>query len=225
MHVTRYAIYVVPDGPLGQFGAQWLGWDVVAGLARPHPAVKDLDIAAITAQPRKYGFHGTIKPPFRLAEGTTPEELIARTESLCAQLAPVTLPALRLARLGRFMALAPEVTDPSLQALAAACVQGLDMFRKPSTAEERGKRREAGLSARQEHNLLVWGYPYVMEDFAFHLTLTGPLEADLQDRTAEVLKGFVARFVGRPHRIDTLSLCGEGPDGMLRELHRYSLSG
>ena len=80
----RFGLYVVPEGALYRAGAEWLGWDSVAGCAVAQPALPGLtdEVAAITATPRKYGFHGTIKPPFRLADGTDPARLAAGGEQL-----------------------------------------------------------------------------------------------------------------------------------------------
>ena len=78
MSFTRYAIYYLPPaGALADFGARWLGWDVRRGAAAVQldlPGLRDA-----TEAPRKYGFHGTLKPPFRLAEGQ--ERLIDALES------------------------------------------------------------------------------------------------------------------------------------------------
>ncbi|TMV36066.1 DUF1045 domain-containing protein, partial [Thioclava sp. BHET1] len=94
---SRYAVYYAPPaGPLADFGAGWLGWDPVAGLPRAHPAVAGLPcpVAELTATPRKYGFHGTLKPPFRLAPGTEAGGLIAALDALAADLAPLALEGL-----------------------------------------------------------------------------------------------------------------------------------
>jgi uncharacterized protein DUF1045 len=66
-----------------------------------------------------------------------------------------------------------------------------DRFRRPLTSHEREQRLGAGLSERQIENLDRWGYPYVFEHFRFHLTLTGPIDAD---RRGSVLALLQARF-------------------------------
>src|SRR3546814_6742151 len=62
-------------------------------------------------------------------------------------------------------------------------------FRAPPSETELARRRAAGLSARQEANLQAWGYPYVMEDFRLHFTLTGritdPAQRDILLRHLE----------------------------------------
>ena len=110
MTYSRYAIYYVPDpGPLTDFAAQWLGWDILTGGSCSHPLVSHLPCAVekITATPRKYGFHATIKPPFRLAPGCSPDELRDAARTLMASLAPVTLNGLQVSQIGNFLALTP----------------------------------------------------------------------------------------------------------------------
>lgn len=224
----RYAIYYAPPpGPLAGFGAAWLGWDAAAGRTVAHPEVAGLPrpVAELTATPRKYGFHGTVKPPFRLAPGRTVEALHAAAAGLAAGLAPVTLDGLGLHRIGGFVALTPEGDTAGLARLAAAAVEGLDAFRAPAPAAETDRRRAAGLSPRQEELLARWGYPYVMEEFRFHLTLTGNLPAAEAGAVATALAPVLAPILPRPFTIDGLCLFGEAADGRFHLLHRYTLSG
>ena len=71
----RYAIYFAPRPrrALARFGAAWLGWDAEAGADRDGPELAGLPRprAEIVATPRRYGFHATLKAPFRLARGAT----------------------------------------------------------------------------------------------------------------------------------------------------------
>ncbi|TKA94635.1 DUF1045 domain-containing protein, partial [Cereibacter changlensis] len=118
----RYAIYYAPEpGPLAEFAASWLGWDADSGAAMAHPLLTGLprEVGLLTQAPRKYGFHGTVKPPFRLAEGADVSDLHAAFVALCPYLAPVTLPGLRLERIGGFVALTPEGDQGPLAAMAA----------------------------------------------------------------------------------------------------------
>ena len=59
--------------------------------------------------------------------------------------------------------------------LAAACVTDFDRFRAPASAEDIQKRVAHGLTARQRALLDLWGYPYVLDEFRFHVTLTDRL--------------------------------------------------
>jgi putative phosphonate metabolism protein len=224
----RYALYWAPDpGPLADFTARWLGWDAARGCAVVHPDLPGLPltVAEITATPRIYGFHGTVKPPFRLAPGTDAAGLHRAAAALCARLAPVTLPGLGLHRLGGFVALTPEGDATPLAALAAEAVAVLDPFRAPPTAAEIARRRPDRLTDRQRAHLARWGYPYVMEDFQFHLTLSGDLPEPAAQAVAAALAPVLAPMLPRPFRVDSLCLFGQAGDGMFRLLHRYTLSG
>lgn len=222
----RYAIYVMPEGKLARLGAAWLGWDALAGTAADHPAVNGLPrpLSEITATPRKYGLHATIKPPFRLAEGATLARLMADLAALCDRLDPVTVDGLTLARLGGFLALVPEGQPDRLNALAAQVVTGLDRHRAPLTEAELARRRAGGrLSPQQEANLAQWGYPHVLDQFRFHITLTGNLPRPEADTVAEVLSPHLSPLLPRPFAIDSLCLMGEDEAGMFHLIHRYAL--
>lgn len=230
MTFTRYAIYYVPpaEADWSRFGARWLGWDMEAGTgaAHPdHPALAGLDIAAITSVPRKYGLHATLKPPMRLAEGTSAGMLDKACAALAASQPPVVLDGLELARLGRFLALRPAGDETALRALAAACVRELDPFRARAPEAELARRRAAGLTGAQEENLMRWGYPYVMEAFKFHITLTGKLpKAELPAVEAALGKTLLP-LLPSPFEIRDLALMGEAEDGYFHLIHRYALSG
>lgn len=224
---SRFCIYAVPTDALYDRGAEWLGWDSAAGVARTPPDLPGLPAPAdaLTERPRRYGFHGTIKPPFRLAEGCDADGLRAAMDAFCAGRAPVVLPGLEVARLGSFVALRPEGEIGALAEIAAAAVRALDPFRAPLTESERARRQGADLTERQEELLAAWGYPYVMEEFRFHLTLTGPLDAAGAETTQQVLAGHFADVLPRPFVLRDLALLGEDADGRFHLLHRAALSG
>lgn len=224
--MQRYAIYYAPPpGALADFAARWLGWDAAEGCARAHPVLNGLPlpIADLTATPRKYGFHGTLKPPFRLADGRTEAELRNACASLARCLAPLRLPGLRLARLGGFLALVPQGDTGPLATLAAEVVMALDGFRAPPDAAEIARRRPERLSASQRDLLARWGYPYVLGEFRFHLTLTGDLPHDTATQVAEVLTPQLAPLLAERFEVADICLFGEAEDGGFRLLHRYPL--
>ena len=223
---NRYAIYyTAAQGPLADFGARWLGWDIATGSAAPHPDISDLPlpIKEITDRPRKYGLHGTIKPPFFLAQGTSADDLAQKAQALCARLRPVTLDGLALTRIGRFLALTPKGKTTALADLAAQIVTGLDPFRAPPSETELARRRSRRLSDRQEALLTQSGYPYVMEEFRFHLTLTGPVKDTQIPQVQQALDHMLAPILPRPFTINSLSLTGEGQDGRFETLTRFPL--
>jgi hypothetical protein len=181
----RYAVYFVPaaKSALYRFGSTLLGYDCFTGtdirfpeaLPVPEPAWREL-----TQEPRRYGFHATLKSPFHLADGADEAALIAafrtfcRSEAVAAAFTPV------VTVVESFVAIVPSVSEPAVDCLAAACVTAFDRFRAPLDAHDRARRLAADLSARQAQNLERWGYPYVFEDFRLHLTLTGRLSAERQ---------------------------------------------
>lgn len=224
---TRYAIFYAPPSgsALHHFGARWLGWDAEAGQVVVPPSGLDFDISAATATPRRYGFHGTLKPPFALAKGCDAPALADALAALAGRLAPVTCAPLRVQRLGGFLALRPAEASPALSSLAGACVQELDALRAPSSAEDLARRRAAGLSLRQEAYLTRWGYPYVLEEFRFHLTLTGALDAETLPRATEAAQTLAAPFLSDPFTIRELCLFGEDATRRFHLLSRFPLGG
>jgi len=223
MSFTRFAIYYVPpEGTLAEFGATWLGWDVVQGTEVPQfdmPGLHD-----ITMTPRKYGFHGTLKPPFRLTEGRRVEELEAGTELLAASLAPAACGGLELTALGAFLALTPQGDLKGLQRVAESCVRALDDFRAPAGDAELARRRKAGLTERQEILLTQWGYPYVFEEFRFHMTLSGKLKGAEMPAWTDAARACLPDLPS-PFVVNQIALCGEREDGRFELIHRYALSG
>ncbi len=224
----RYAVYFAPrpDSALGRFGAAWLGWDADAGRE-----VAALDLhglprprAEIVAAPRRYGFHATLKAPFRLAEGAEPGALDAALGALAAEFAPFDAP-LALSAIDAFLALTLATDVPELDAIAAACVTRLDQFRAPSLPEEIARRNLAALVGRQSEHLAAWGYPYVLDEFRFHLTLTSALPPAEQAATRAALDPVLAPMLAQPLAFEDLCLFGEAGDGRFHVLRRRRLRG
>lgn len=228
----RFALYAAPPAthPLHDFAVRWLGWDPETGEPHaPQPAagLSAARIAALTAEPRRYGFHGTLKPPFRLAGGCDEGMLILALERFAAAHAPVRLPPLQVAVLGSFIALRPSAPCPAINALAANCVKDFDRFRAPASEAELARRRQAGLTPRQEANLAQWGYPYVLEDFRLHFTLTGRIENETE-RTIllQHLTRQIAPLLHDDYTVSEICLFVQGDsDAPFRVAGRYRLSG
>src|SRR5204862_8089381 len=166
----RYAIYYAPAqaSDLDRFGAGLLGYDAFGCHDLPLPA--DVLQAApdwqeLTADPRKYGFHATLKPPFSLAPGKTEADLFAACSAFAAtpRAIPVFTPL--VGSISGFIAVIPAEPPPELIRLAADCVTEFDSFRAPLTEADRARRNPARLTPEQRDHLNRWGYPYVMDDF------------------------------------------------------------
>jgi putative phosphonate metabolism protein len=209
-HVSRYAIYYAPAArdPLWTFGSSVVGYDAASGLRAPfadHPALRDKPLEAWTAEPRKYGFHATLKPPFELAPGVGETELVGAVRDFAATKAPFDAGDLRVGAIGAFVALKPAGPALDLSRLADACVEAFDRFRAPLGAAERARRLQSPLTPRQTANLDRWGYPYVFADFRFHMTLSGPLHEE--DRGLFVAAmGDLYAPLARPLVVDGIAL-------------------
>lgn len=221
MSYRRYAVYYLPSDPIfSEFGARWLGWDVERGRLSAPFALPGL--ADVTSAPRRYGFHATLKPPFHLAEGADPAALAAAVGELAAKVAPAECDGLGITAMGRFLALTPSGDTTGLARVAAACVSELDGFRAPMTETELARRRERRLTDRQEAHLERWGYPYVMEDFRFHMTLTGRLaKAEIDHWRAIAARHMPA--LPTPFALTDIALVGEDEDGMFHLIRRCPL--
>jgi len=178
----RYAIYYAPEpgSQLDRFGTQCLGYDAHSGEELPFPA--DLteslpDWREVSGEPRKYGFHATLKAPFFLASGTTEAALIEACEGFARTPRPIPLIRPVVDSIGGFIAVVPTEPVAELTRLAADCVRDFDAYRAPLSDADRARRQPAALTPRQRDYLDRWGYPYVMEEFRFHMTLTGRLTA------------------------------------------------
>jgi putative phosphonate metabolism protein len=207
---ARFAIFAAPpaDHPIAMFASAWLGRDARTGEAVPQPRIAELTperLAEITASPRHYGFHGTLKAPFALAEGRTENELHSAAAEFAATRIGFSVP-LTVGELAGFLALLPATPCPPLDRLAAHCVRAFDEFRAAPDAAELERRRAAGLSPTQAALLATWGYPYVMEEFRFHMTLTERLDQPERGRVMAILKARLAPLLGEPLVVDAISV-------------------
>ncbi len=225
----RYAIYYTPAlGPLAQFGAAWLGHDIASGAPTAHSqGIEGLPapIAELSKAPRRYGFHATIKPPFRLSPGASQEALIRAVEQFCADQPPVALDGAELARLGRFLAIIATGDTSALTRLAAHIVRQLDSFRAPQNADEIARHQRPQMGAAKAENLRLWGYPHVMDQFRWHMTLTGKRPARETAQIQIALAPIIAPLLAPPPVIDALSLVGEDADGFFHLIRRVPLTG
>lgn len=213
----RFAVYDPGPDALAHFGAAWLGWDALSGQALA-PQGGDW-----TQTPRRYGFHATVKAPFRLADGRTPQELAQAFAALCARLAPVTLPRLTLTDAGGFLALMPQPQPPALTELGAEVVRTLDDFRAPLTQDDIARRDPARLRPAQRDNLMRWGYPHVMDEYRYHMTLTGHLDEDARAAARATLEPLLAPLLPGPHPVAALALMGEDAEGRFHLIQRCPL--
>jgi putative phosphonate metabolism protein len=207
---ARYAVYYAPrrGSQLWAKASAWLGRDAYDGrsLQRPDlPGLEGLDLDALTSDPRGYGFHATLKAPFELAVGRSEVELIAFASDFAARRRAFEA-EIEAGAIGSFQAF--RLRDPSqdMDDLHAACVREFDAFRAPISEHDLARRRRAGLSPTEDERLVRWGYPYIFEDFRFHMTLTGSLrDPSLSERVHAALSAWFRDEAGR-HRFDGVAI-------------------
>ena len=224
----RFAVYFAPrPGPFALRAAQWLGTDAETGAEVAQPEIADLSrpLAEITAAPRRYGFHGTLRAPFRPAEGHSLARIRAEVQALAAALAPAGGDSLTLLNLHGFFALVPRGDLSALNQLAAEVVRATNHLRAPLTEAEIARRHPETLTRRQRGYLADWGYPHVMDDFTFHLTLTDRLSDPEARQLLAPAKAHFSGCLPEPFVIEDLCLFGEGPTGQFRLLDRFPLQG
>lgn len=211
MSEARYAIYFAPEhgSTLDRIGAEILGRHASGPdeLTQPRlPGLTPERFRELTASPRRYGLHATLKPPFFLADQHDESALLENVAHVAARMRAFDLPGLELAELGSFFALTLTAPCPELEDLARICVTVPDPFRRPPSPEELARRRAKGLTPNQERLLTLWGYPYVLEEMRFHLTLTGSIH-DPQERE-HIRAGLAALLAPILHKpVPMLDIC------------------
>ncbi|RWH59331.1 MAG: DUF1045 domain-containing protein [Mesorhizobium sp.] len=205
--IGRYALYYtpVPEHPLNQAAAHWLGRDVFGRDATVADARLNGE-ALLIAEPRRYGFHATLKAPFHLAPGTSRQELESAIRSFAASQRPCPIGPMRIIRLGGFFALMPRETTPFLRSFASRVVTEFDRFRAQMTPEDLQRQLSAPLDEAEMTHLVQWGYPYVHDRFRFHMTLTGKVKAEDHGSVAQQLERLFAPLLDEDFQIDAITL-------------------
>ncbi len=212
MSRPRYAVYYAPaaDSALWCFGSSVLGYDALTGEDIAFAAPPGCDAAewpALTSEPRRYGFHATLKAPFELADGRGEEQLRAFARNYAAGLESVSLAGLSVTALGSFVALVPSEPSESLQRFAFALVQAFEPFRAPMSDTDRARRLKSPLTPAQSAYLEAYGYPYVGDAFRFHMTLTGSLPPEKTAPVKSALKeAYAAAMPAGPVALDRFAL-------------------
>lgn len=224
---ARFALYFTPEtgSALDRFGAGVLGYDPATGAdvpLTPLQGIKDTDRVALTEEPRRYGFHATLKAPFWLkGEG---EELLKTVRTFAAVRPPIQAVRLTLKPVGQFLALVPDDDTRLLDLFAAEVIALFDKFRAPLSAGERERRLSTPLSPRHRALLETWGYPFVFEAFRFHMTLTGPLPEPQQSHWCESLREHLPDLASVSINALTL-LRQDNPESRFRIIERVALGG
>ncbi|MBB6259523.1 putative phosphonate metabolism protein [Paenochrobactrum gallinarii] len=220
----RYAIYFTPSSTdaLLKIANNWLGRNAFTGEAVRRPAISGLSVEELdkmTVSARRYGFHATIKAPFYLAPDYKEDDLLRALMHFASSLAPVTLPRLKITSISSCFALMLKEPVPALQQLANDTVTALDKFRAPLSEQDFARRNPQSLAPAQLRNLQQWGYPYVFDEFRFHMTLTDKIEEQDRPKIAGILDNFFAPVLTDSVEINNLALFVEPEPGAPFEVH------
>ncbi|MFK8036088.1 MAG: DUF1045 domain-containing protein [Hyphomicrobiales bacterium] len=193
----RYALYFTPpeDHDLTRAANTWLGRNAFSGEMLPQESLGSLSaayISDITSAPRRYGFHGTLRAPFYLAPNKSKHELATAVDQFSKAQKPFKMPALKVGRLGPFFALVPAEDTTQLNQFTGEVLKAFEPFRAPLTEADYQRRKPERLTERQRNYLKEWGYPYIFDDFRFHMTLTGPVPEEEADAMEDVLENIFA---------------------------------
>lgn len=212
----RYAIYFAPPegSALEAFGRAFLGRDHITGEHVSQLAIEgfgDEALLNITRSARHYGFHATLKAPFVLQDMCDAKGLRKAAERFAAERKSFEAAPLTVSALSRWVAFTLSKDSPEMRTLAADCVRVFDTFRAPLSESDIARRRKSGLSARQDEQMLTYGYPHIFDDFHFHMTLAGPMDPNEQDRLVQTLQPLTATIETIPLQVDAIALY-EQPD-------------
>ncbi len=170
-------------------GSAWLGRDAESGerCVSPQPEGLARPLADLTEAPRRYGWHGTLVAPFRLAEGVTQQDVLEATRQWAQYAKPIRVAGRSrdARRFRRAASRGSRAAKRTLALLPQVHLRSLDALRARPSAADLARRLAAPLSERQRALLIEWGYPYVFDEFRFHMTLSSSL-ADADERATLV---------------------------------------
>lgn len=208
----RYAIYYVPhyETELAEFGKTWFGYDLSEGDTDRNLYGLSADLVReVTRQPARYGLHATLKAPFNLDEGCSLEQLLQKTEQFCKKRKKFSLGNLKIGWHGNTMVLVEGQHDHRINQFASRCVLDFEDFRAPLTVKERTRRLEQNLNLHQRLMLEELGYPYVLSEFRFHITLTKNMTEDEKVQVVPALQPVLNSILGNPCDIDGIAIVGD----------------
>lgn len=225
----RYAIYYVPEqsDALLQLADDWFGRSTLTGKPTKRPNIPGLSskkIQSITKTAARYGFHGTLKAPFRLARSATERKFLEAVAALASDLDAARAIKMSLDYSSGFIAIRPSEEDHALRGIGDLCVIALDIFRAPVNTLERMARIQPKLSQEEAQFLLLWGYPYIFNRFRFHMTLTDPILSREKNKIYTILKDYFETALSAPLNIESICVCGDPGNGQSFDvLQRFSL--
>ncbi len=224
MH-KRYAIYYLPPkgSDLETFGAKWFGYDITKGQAIEPMQVHEFNLNQMTQIARAYGFHATLVAPFPLRKKFEYEDFRKKVSKLANQSKSFPIAPLRFKSLSGHLTLIPKHNAIEMNLLEERLVTKLNKFRKKKSGEAFKKRLQVKLNALEREYLDDYGYPYVLDHFRFHFTLSDRAEKAQRNVLIEYLERHFSETLAKPQVIEELAIVGEREDGYFEEIERLAL--
>ncbi len=233
---SRYAIYYAPpkESNLEEFGRYWFGWDPLnAKLINNKQRInylngfgiknlKNIDKNVLIA--KKYGFHGTLIPPFKLNKNYSTNLLFKKTEDIAKKFKKFKFYKFKLKKINNFYAFVQNKKNNNINKLSNRLVRELFKFRSPLTKKEIDRRNPSKLSKFQLNILYKWGYPYLMSEFKFHMTLASEVTGNKLYSELKKIENNKEIILNEINNFDKIYIFGENQKGMFENLENFSLS-
>ena len=233
---SRYAIYYAPpkESSLEEFGRYWFGWDPLNAklINNKHRinylnrfGIKNLiNIDKNVLIPKKYGFHGTLIPPFKLNKNYSTNTLFKKTEEIAKKFKKFKFYKFKLKKINNFYAFVQNKKNNNINKLSNRLVRELFKFRSPLTKKEIDRRNPSKLSKLQLSILYKWGYPYLMSEFNFHMTLASEVTGNKLYSELKKIEKNKEIILNEINNFDKIYIFGENQKGMFENLENFSLS-
>ena len=232
----RVAIYFLPkkNSSLENFGKNLLGRDInkkkKISLTRRQKYFINRgftyfdELKDYCEQPAKYGFHATLKAPFRLKRNVKTKNFYDVISHIAAQHSRFKIKGLKIVYSKKFTFITSRKPNKLLINLENDLVKHLDTFRAELNKTEIKKRIPDSLTFKQNKYLKEWGYPFVFDQFKFHMTLMNQNNNKLSNKQKLELEKLIYKISNNVIEFNEISLLGENKNGYFEEIKRFKLN-
>lgn len=232
----RVAIYFLPkkNSSLENFGKNLLGRDInkkrKISLTRRQKYFINRrftyfdELKDYCEKPAKYGFHATLKAPFRLKRNVKTKDFYDVISHIAAQHSRFKIKGLKIVYRKKFTFITSRKEIKSLINLENDLVKHLDTFRAELNKTEIKKRNPDSLTFKQNKYLKEWGYPFVLDQFKFHMTLMNQNNNKLSNKQKLELEKLIYKISNNLLEFNEISLLGENKNGYFEEIKRFKLN-
>ena len=232
----RVAIYFLPkkNSSLENFGKNLLGRDInkkkKISLTRRQKYFINRgftyfdELKDYCEQPAKYGFHATLKAPFRLKRNVKTKNFYDVISHIAAQHSRFKIKGLKIVYSKKFTLITSRKPNKLLINLENDLVKHLDTFRAELNKTEIKKRIPDSLTFKQNKYLKEWGYPFVLDQYKFHMTLMNQNNNKLSNKQKLELEKLIYKISNNLLEFNEISLLGENKNGYFEEIKRFKLN-